>query len=109
MAHALVVRGILEFSRWPALCLVVNHLKLLYDVIYEVDSLGDNEDVEEIDGVGLEGGGLGDFVEDNDLRKMGEKAAWSVNSCKAGNGVSSLRDDNLILIGSLCFNSRFLS
>lgn len=32
---------------------------------------------------------------DDDLREMGKKAAWSVSSCKAGNGVSSLRDDNL--------------
>ena len=32
---------------------------------------------------------------DDDLREMGKKAAWSVSSCKPGNGVSSLRDDNL--------------
>ncbi|PKI36957.1 hypothetical protein CRG98_042658 [Punica granatum] len=32
---------------------------------------------------------------DEDLREMGNKAAWSVSSCKSGNGVSSLRDDNL--------------
>ncbi|KAK4758849.1 hypothetical protein SAY87_020150 [Trapa incisa] len=32
---------------------------------------------------------------DEDLREMGKKAAWSVSSCKPGNGVSSLRDDNL--------------
>lgn len=31
----------------------------------------------------------------DDLREMGKKAAWSVSSCKPGNGVSSLRDDNL--------------
>ncbi|KAM2988974.1 hypothetical protein FF2_003005 [Malus domestica] len=35
------------------------------------------------------------LVVDDDLREMGKKAAWSVNSCKAGNGVSSFRDDNL--------------
>ncbi|KAB2626242.1 anaphase-promoting complex subunit 10 [Pyrus ussuriensis x Pyrus communis] len=35
------------------------------------------------------------LVVDDDLREMGKKAAWSVSSCKAGNGVSSLRDDNL--------------
>ncbi|KAB1214559.1 Anaphase-promoting complex subunit 10 [Morella rubra] len=34
------------------------------------------------------------MVED-DLREMGKKAAWSVSSCKPGNGVSALRDDNL--------------
>lgn len=33
-------------------------------------------------------------VED-DLREMAKKAAWSVSSGKAGNGVLSLRDDNL--------------
>jgi len=32
---------------------------------------------------------------DDDLTEMGKKAAWSVSSCKPGNGVSSLRDDNL--------------
>ncbi|OIV93748.1 hypothetical protein TanjilG_07651 [Lupinus angustifolius] len=32
---------------------------------------------------------------DDDLREMGKKAAWSVSSCKPGNGVISLRDDNL--------------
>lgn len=30
----------------------------------------------------------------DDLTEMGKKAAWSVSSCKPGNGVSSLRDDN---------------
>ncbi|KAB2625711.1 anaphase-promoting complex subunit 10 [Pyrus ussuriensis x Pyrus communis] len=35
------------------------------------------------------------LVVNDDLREMGKKAAWSVSSCKAGNGVSSLRDDNL--------------
>ncbi|KAF8035738.1 hypothetical protein BT93_C1688 [Corymbia citriodora subsp. variegata] len=32
---------------------------------------------------------------DDDLCEMGKKAVWSVSSCKPGNGVSSLRDDNL--------------
>ncbi|KAK8958667.1 Anaphase-promoting complex subunit 10 [Platanthera guangdongensis] len=32
---------------------------------------------------------------DDDLRAMAKKAAWSVSSCKPGNGVPSLRDDNL--------------
>ncbi|XP_061356143.1 anaphase-promoting complex subunit 10 isoform X2 [Gastrolobium bilobum] len=32
---------------------------------------------------------------DDDLREMGKKAAWSVSSCKPGNGISSLRDSNL--------------
>ncbi|MED6111567.1 Anaphase-promoting complex subunit 10 [Stylosanthes scabra] len=35
------------------------------------------------------------LVVDADLREMGKKAAWSVSSCKPGNGVSCLRDDNL--------------
>ncbi|KAK9106374.1 hypothetical protein Syun_022385 [Stephania yunnanensis] len=30
-----------------------------------------------------------------DLREMAKKAAWSVSSCKSGNGVQFLRDDNL--------------
>ena len=32
---------------------------------------------------------------DDDLREMTKKAAWSVSSCKPGNGVLLLRDDNL--------------
>ncbi|KAL0902896.1 hypothetical protein M5K25_005389 [Dendrobium thyrsiflorum] len=32
---------------------------------------------------------------DDDSREMAKKAAWSVSSCKPGNGVPSLRDDNL--------------
>ncbi|KAK1269892.1 Anaphase-promoting complex subunit 10 [Acorus gramineus] len=32
---------------------------------------------------------------DEEMREMAKKAAWSVSSCKPGNGVSSLRDDNL--------------
>ncbi|KAF3951374.1 hypothetical protein CMV_022966 [Castanea mollissima] len=32
---------------------------------------------------------------EDDLREMGKKAAWSVSSCKPGNGVSALRDENL--------------
>lgn len=32
---------------------------------------------------------------DDELTELGKKAAWSVSSCKPGNGVSSLRDDNL--------------
>jgi anaphase-promoting complex subunit 10 len=32
---------------------------------------------------------------DADMREMGKTAAWSVTSCKAGNGVAALRDDNL--------------
>ncbi|PKA47223.1 Anaphase-promoting complex subunit 10 [Apostasia shenzhenica] len=35
------------------------------------------------------------LVVDDDLREMAKKAAWSVSSCKPGNGVLSLRDDNL--------------
>jgi hypothetical protein len=30
-----------------------------------------------------------------DMREMAKTAAWSVSSCKAGNGVAALRDDNL--------------
>jgi anaphase-promoting complex subunit 10 len=32
---------------------------------------------------------------DADMREMAKTAAWSVSSCKPGNGVSSLRDDSL--------------
>ncbi|XP_058089087.1 anaphase-promoting complex subunit 10-like [Magnolia sinica] len=32
---------------------------------------------------------------ENDLREMGKKAVWSVSSCKPGNGIHSLHDDNL--------------
>ena len=46
------------------------------------------------DDVKLTGGNQVLVVED-DLREMGKKAAWSVSSCKPGNGVSALRDDNL--------------
>ncbi|KAG2720088.1 hypothetical protein I3760_02G019500 [Carya illinoinensis] len=40
-------------------------------------------------------GGNPVLIVEDDLREMGKKAAWSVSSCKPGNGVSSLRDDNL--------------
>lgn len=40
-------------------------------------------------------GGNQFLIVDDDLRELGKKAAWSVSSCKPGNGVSSLRDDNL--------------
>ncbi|KAH9722127.1 Anaphase-promoting complex subunit 10 [Citrus sinensis] len=40
-------------------------------------------------------GGNHQLLIDDDLREMGKKAAWSVSSCKPGNGVSALRDDNL--------------
>lgn len=46
------------------------------------------------DDVKLTGGNQVLVVED-DLREMGKKAAWSVSSCKPGNGVSALRDENL--------------
>ena len=39
-------------------------------------------------------GGNPQLVIDGDLREMAKMAAWSVSSCKPGNGVSSLRDDN---------------
>ncbi|KAH7532871.1 hypothetical protein FEM48_Zijuj04G0068500 [Ziziphus jujuba var. spinosa] len=40
-------------------------------------------------------GGNKVLMVDDDLREMGKKVACSVSSCKPGNGVSSLRDDNL--------------
>lgn len=40
-------------------------------------------------------GGNPQLVVDDDLRDMAKKAVWSVSSCKPGNGVASLRDDNL--------------
>lgn len=40
-------------------------------------------------------GGIPQLTVQDDLREMGKKAAWSVSSCKPGNGVSALRDDNL--------------
>lgn len=42
----------------------------------------------------LLGGNL-QLVVDDSLREMAKQAAWSVSSCKPGNGVLSLRDDNL--------------
>ncbi|XP_068667340.1 anaphase-promoting complex subunit 10-like [Aristolochia californica] len=35
------------------------------------------------------------LVVDSDLQEMAKRAAWSVSSCKPGNGVLALRDDNL--------------
>ncbi|PIA52698.1 hypothetical protein AQUCO_01000515v1 [Aquilegia coerulea] len=40
-------------------------------------------------------GGNQNLVVDEDLREMAKKASWSVSSCKSGNGVQFLRDDNL--------------
>lgn len=40
-------------------------------------------------------GGSKHLVVDEDLREMTKNAAWSVSSCKPGNGVFSLRDDNI--------------
>ncbi|KAJ0241948.1 Anaphase-promoting complex subunit 10 [Hirschfeldia incana] len=40
-------------------------------------------------------GGNDKLIVDEDLREMGKNAAWSVSSCKPGNGVNTLRDDNL--------------
>ncbi|XP_022886402.1 anaphase-promoting complex subunit 10-like isoform X5 [Olea europaea var. sylvestris] len=40
-------------------------------------------------------GGDQQLVVDDDLHEMAKKAAWSVSSCKPGNGILSLRDDNL--------------
>ena len=40
-------------------------------------------------------GGIQQLLVDDDMREMAKTAAWSVSSCKPGNGVLSLRDDNL--------------
>ncbi|KAK4572887.1 hypothetical protein RGQ29_031047 [Quercus rubra] len=40
-------------------------------------------------------GGNHVLIVEDDLREMGKKAAWSVSSCKPGNGLSALRDENL--------------
>ncbi|XP_024016404.1 anaphase-promoting complex subunit 10 isoform X2 [Eutrema salsugineum] len=40
-------------------------------------------------------GGNEKLIVEDDLREMGKNAAWSVSSCKPGNGVNTLRDDNL--------------
>ncbi|CAA7022153.1 unnamed protein product [Microthlaspi erraticum] len=40
-------------------------------------------------------GGNDKLIVDDDLREMGKNAAWSVSSCKPGNGVNTLCDDNL--------------
>ncbi|WVZ99700.1 hypothetical protein U9M48_044962 [Paspalum notatum var. saurae] len=39
--------------------------------------------------------GSPELTVDADMREMAKTAAWSVSSCKAGNGVAALRDDNL--------------
>ncbi|OEL26055.1 Anaphase-promoting complex subunit 10 [Dichanthelium oligosanthes] len=39
--------------------------------------------------------GSQELTVDADMREMAKTAAWSVSSCKAGNGVAALRDDNL--------------
>ncbi|RLN29178.1 anaphase-promoting complex subunit 10 [Panicum miliaceum] len=39
--------------------------------------------------------GSPELTVDTDMREMAKTAAWSVSSCKAGNGVAALRDDNL--------------
>ncbi|EAY99168.1 hypothetical protein OsI_21127 [Oryza sativa Indica Group] len=39
--------------------------------------------------------GCPELMVDDDMREMAKTAAWSVSSCKPGNGVASLRDDNL--------------
>lgn len=40
-------------------------------------------------------GGNDKLIVDDDLREMSKNAAWSVSSSKPGNGVNTLRDDNL--------------
>ncbi|XP_039799717.1 anaphase-promoting complex subunit 10-like isoform X4 [Panicum virgatum] len=39
--------------------------------------------------------GSPELTVDADMQEMAKAAAWSVSSCKAGNGVAALRDDNL--------------
>ncbi|KAJ8449980.1 hypothetical protein Cgig2_029342 [Carnegiea gigantea] len=39
-------------------------------------------------------GGSKHLVVDDDMKEMTKNAAWSVSSCKPGNGVQCLRDDN---------------
>lgn len=39
-------------------------------------------------------GGCKDLSLEDDLREMTKNAAWSVSSCKSGNGVQCLRDNN---------------
>ncbi|KAL6620759.1 hypothetical protein ACP70R_035898 [Stipagrostis hirtigluma subsp. patula] len=39
--------------------------------------------------------GSPELTVDADMREMAKTAAWSVSSCKPGNGVAALRDDNL--------------
>ncbi|KAI4985421.1 hypothetical protein ZWY2020_018051 [Hordeum vulgare] len=39
--------------------------------------------------------GCPELTVEGDMREMAKTAAWSVSSCKPGNGVASLRDDNL--------------
>lgn len=54
-------------------------------------------------------GGNQHLVVDDDLREMAaKKAAWSVSSCKPGNGVASLRDDNLDTFWQLVLSISFL-
>jgi len=33
-------------------------------------------------------------IEASQMREIGEDAAWSISSAKAGNGIEQLRDDN---------------
>ncbi|KAI4975081.1 hypothetical protein ZWY2020_048688 [Hordeum vulgare] len=39
--------------------------------------------------------GCPELTVEGDMREMAKTAAWSVSSCKPGNGVASLRDDSL--------------
>lgn len=60
--------------------------------------MADSEGEEEVGGGSGGSGklsGTQHLVVDDDLREMAKKAAWSVSSCKPGNGVLFLRDDNL--------------
>jgi len=56
-------------------------------------------DAEEAAAAGAPGAGRlkgsPELTVDADMREMAKTAAWSVSSCKAGNGVAALRDDNL--------------
>ncbi|XP_044367471.1 anaphase-promoting complex subunit 10-like, partial [Triticum aestivum] len=39
--------------------------------------------------------GCPELTVEGDMREMAKMAAWSVSSCKPGNGVASIRDDSL--------------
>ncbi|KAI4985811.1 hypothetical protein ZWY2020_018441 [Hordeum vulgare] len=50
--------------------------------------------------------GCPELTVEGDMREMAKTAAWSVSSCKPGNGVASLRDDSLDTYWQLKRSSR---